>query len=109
MIEINANERAMKIAGKAAEQSIGLSTGEPWDGSVNCGSLLKILWTDICGVSSVLFSALVKVANVEWIKIASEEEISLMEGTIRTFEVVAGTNDGHIFESSQQLNCKLSP
>ncbi|KAH0462028.1 hypothetical protein IEQ34_009603 [Dendrobium chrysotoxum] len=49
----------------------------------------------------VVAFSLVKVANVEWIKIASEEEISLMEGTIRTFEVVAGTNDGYIFESSQ--------
>lgn len=49
----------------------------------------------------VVTFSLVKVANVEWIKIASEEEISLMEGTIRTFELVAGTNDGYIFESSQ--------
>ncbi|XP_020590904.1 LOW QUALITY PROTEIN: nuclear pore complex protein GP210 [Phalaenopsis equestris] len=49
----------------------------------------------------VVAFSLVKVANVEWIKIASEEDIILMEGTIRTFELLAGTNDGYIFESSQ--------
>ncbi|KAJ0969107.1 hypothetical protein J5N97_021984 [Dioscorea zingiberensis] len=46
-------------------------------------------------------SALVKVANVEWIKIISEEEISLVEGAVETFDILAGTHDGGIFDSSQ--------
>lgn len=46
-------------------------------------------------------SALVKVANVDWIKIISEEEISLMEGAIHTFDILAGTQDGSVFDSSQ--------
>ncbi|PKA56686.1 hypothetical protein AXF42_Ash012816 [Apostasia shenzhenica] len=45
--------------------------------------------------------AMVKVANVEWIKIVCEEEISLMEGATRTFELITGTKDGYIFDSLQ--------
>ncbi|KAG0478243.1 hypothetical protein HPP92_012962 [Vanilla planifolia] len=45
--------------------------------------------------------ALAKVSNVEWIRIVCEEEITLMEGTIRDFELIAGSDDGSIFDSSQ--------
>uniref|UniRef100_A0A1D1XKT8 Nuclear pore membrane glycoprotein 210-like n=2 Tax=Anthurium amnicola TaxID=1678845 RepID=A0A1D1XKT8_9ARAE len=45
-------------------------------------------------------SALVKVADVDWIKIISEDEIGLMEGTTEPFELLAGTDDGNIFDCS---------
>ncbi|KAJ1693956.1 hypothetical protein LUZ63_010654 [Rhynchospora breviuscula] len=48
-------------------------------------------------------SAKIKVANVEWIKIISPEQISLMEGTERDFEILAGTQDGDIFDFSQYM------
>ncbi|XP_039138500.1 nuclear pore complex protein GP210 isoform X1 [Dioscorea cayenensis subsp. rotundata] len=48
-------------------------------------------------------SASVKVANVEWIKIISEEEISLVEGAVETFNILSGTHDGDIFDSSQYV------
>ncbi|MED6170545.1 hypothetical protein PIB30_032004 [Stylosanthes scabra] len=46
-------------------------------------------------------SALVQVADIEWIKIASGEEISLMEGGLQTIDLLAGTNDGRNFLASQ--------
>ncbi|XP_072999237.1 nuclear pore complex protein GP210 [Typha latifolia] len=48
-------------------------------------------------------SSLVRVANVDWIKIVSEEEISLMQGTTKDFEILAGTEDGCVFEYSQYM------
>ncbi|XP_065001003.1 nuclear pore complex protein GP210-like isoform X1 [Musa acuminata AAA Group] len=52
-------------------------------------------------------SALVKVASVDWIKIISQEEISLMEGTTKSFDILAGTEDGSIFDSSQYMYMKI--
>ncbi|WOL18742.1 nuclear pore complex protein [Canna indica] len=52
-------------------------------------------------------SALVKVASVDWIKIISPEEISLMEGTTRSFAILAGTEDGSTFDSSQYMYMKI--
>ncbi|MED6133436.1 hypothetical protein PIB30_028200 [Stylosanthes scabra] len=46
-------------------------------------------------------SALVQVADIEWIKIASGEKISLMEGGSQTIDLLAGTNDGRNFLASQ--------
>ncbi|XP_031406672.1 nuclear pore complex protein GP210 isoform X1 [Punica granatum] len=46
-------------------------------------------------------SALVRVADVDWIKITSGDEISLMEGTSKSIDLVAGTNDGSTFDHSQ--------
>ncbi|CAA6668012.1 unnamed protein product [Spirodela intermedia] len=45
-------------------------------------------------------SASVTVADVDWIKIMAEDEISLMEGTRSPFEILVGTTDGSIFDSS---------
>ncbi|KAJ3682423.1 hypothetical protein LUZ60_014996 [Juncus effusus] len=45
----------------------------------------------------------VKVANVEWIKIISPDQISLMEGTEKDFEILAGTLDGDTFDKSQYV------
>ncbi|XP_059670096.1 nuclear pore complex protein GP210 isoform X2 [Cornus florida] len=48
-------------------------------------------------------SAVVKVAGVDWIKIMSQEEISLMEGSLHCFDLLAGINDGSTFDPSQYI------
>ncbi|XP_078433278.1 embryo defective 3012 isoform X2 [Wolffia australiana] len=45
-------------------------------------------------------SALVTVADISWIKIIGPDEISIMEGTRCPLEIVVGTTDGSIFDSS---------
>ncbi|XP_027187547.1 nuclear pore complex protein GP210 isoform X1 [Cicer arietinum] len=52
-------------------------------------------------------SALVQVADIEWIKIMSGEEISLMEGSLQTIELMAGTNGGSNFHASQFVYMNL--
>ncbi|XP_022152143.1 nuclear pore complex protein GP210 isoform X1 [Momordica charantia] len=46
-------------------------------------------------------SAVVHVADVDWIKISSEEEISLLEEGWEVVELAAGISDGSTFDSSQ--------
>ncbi|KAE8021482.1 hypothetical protein FH972_007367 [Carpinus fangiana] len=46
-------------------------------------------------------SAVVQVADIDWIKITSQEEISLMKGSSQTINIMAGINDGSTFDSSQ--------
>lgn len=46
-------------------------------------------------------SATVQVADVDWIKIVSQEEIWLMEGAIKSLDLLAGIHDGTVFDSSQ--------
>ncbi|XP_058778625.1 nuclear pore complex protein GP210 isoform X1 [Vicia villosa] len=46
-------------------------------------------------------SALVQVADIEWIQITSGEEISLMEGSLQTIDLLAGINGGTSFHASQ--------
>ncbi|XP_029128899.1 nuclear pore complex protein GP210 isoform X3 [Cajanus cajan] len=52
-------------------------------------------------------SALVQVADIEWIKILSGEEISLMEGSLQTIDLLAGTNGGSSFHASQFVYMNL--
>ncbi|KAF5479668.1 hypothetical protein F2P56_000470 [Juglans regia] len=56
---------------------------------------------DIGLVPPIAASAVVQVADVEWIRITSQEEISLMEGSSQTINLMAGINDGNTFDSSQ--------
>ncbi|KAK9676341.1 hypothetical protein RND81_11G070500 [Saponaria officinalis] len=54
------------------------------------------------GLSPPLTSAaVVKVADVDWVKIMSGDLISLMEGSTIFVLLTAGTNDGYTFDSSQ--------
>lgn len=46
-------------------------------------------------------SSVVQVADLEWLKITSGEQISLMEGSSQFIDFLAGVNDGHTFNSSQ--------
>ncbi|KAK9119821.1 hypothetical protein Scep_017914 [Stephania cephalantha] len=46
-------------------------------------------------------SAVVRVADIDWIKIVSLEDISLMAGDEKSLEILAGAQDGCIFDSSQ--------
>ncbi|XP_027357563.1 nuclear pore complex protein GP210 isoform X2 [Abrus precatorius] len=46
-------------------------------------------------------SALVQVADIDWIKIISGEEISLMEGSSQTIDLLASTTGGGSFHASQ--------
>ncbi|KAK9117285.1 hypothetical protein Sjap_016232 [Stephania japonica] len=46
-------------------------------------------------------SAMVRVADIDWIKIVSLEDISLMAGEEKYLEILAGVQDGSIFDSSQ--------
>ncbi|ONK57184.1 uncharacterized protein A4U43_C10F17460 [Asparagus officinalis] len=64
------------------------------------GTALVTVW-DIGLSPPAAASALVRVADVEWIKIISDEEISLMEGTVKAFDISAGTQDGFVFDYSQ--------
>lgn len=48
-------------------------------------------------------SSVVQVADIDWIKITSGEEISLMEGNLLSISFLAGTDAGHTFDSSQYL------
>lgn len=52
-------------------------------------------------------SSLVEVADVDWIKILSGEEITLMEGSINSVDLLAGAVDGNTFESSQYAYMNL--
>ncbi|KAG9446505.1 hypothetical protein H6P81_012633 [Aristolochia fimbriata] len=56
---------------------------------------------------SITASSVVHVADVDWIKIISHEEISLMEGTMKPFDVLAGIRDGSIFDPSQYINMHI--
>ncbi|KAK6928386.1 hypothetical protein RJ641_006977 [Dillenia turbinata] len=46
-------------------------------------------------------SSLVQVADLDWIKITSSEEISIMEGDSQSVEFLAGIHDGNTFDPSQ--------
>lgn len=56
---------------------------------------------DIGLAPTISVSAVVQVADVDWIKITSGEEISLMEGSMQTISLRAGTHDGRTFDPSQ--------
>ncbi|XP_010435974.1 PREDICTED: nuclear pore complex protein GP210-like [Camelina sativa] len=54
------------------------------------------------GVSPPLSAlALIKVADVDWIKIASADQISIMEGSTHSIDLLTGIDDGMTFDSSQ--------
>ncbi|XP_016903284.2 nuclear pore complex protein GP210 isoform X1 [Cucumis melo] len=46
-------------------------------------------------------SAVVRVADVDWIEISSQEEISLLEQSSQVVDLAAGISDGSTFDSSQ--------
>ncbi|KAH7510680.1 hypothetical protein FEM48_ZijujUnG0099600 [Ziziphus jujuba var. spinosa] len=46
-------------------------------------------------------SSVVQVLDVDWIKITSLSEVSLMEGSLHTIDLMAGVNDGSAFDASQ--------
>ncbi|KAL8139518.1 hypothetical protein V2J09_005539 [Rumex salicifolius] len=48
-------------------------------------------------------TSVVQVADVEWMKITSGDEISIMEGDSQNIALLAGINDGLTFESSQYI------
>ncbi|XP_065877577.1 nuclear pore complex protein GP210 isoform X2 [Euphorbia lathyris] len=56
---------------------------------------------DVGLVPSIAASAVVKVAEVDWIRIVSGEEISLMEGNSATLDIMAGISGGTTFDSNQ--------
>ncbi|WVZ63130.1 hypothetical protein U9M48_012789 [Paspalum notatum var. saurae] len=45
--------------------------------------------------------SLARVATVDWIQIVAEGHISLMEGSLKDFQILAGTEDGQTFGDSQ--------
>ncbi|XP_068664790.1 nuclear pore complex protein GP210 isoform X3 [Aristolochia californica] len=62
---------------------------------------------DVGLTPAIAASSMVQVADVDWFKIVSQEEISLMEGTIQQFDVLAGIRDGSIFDPSQYVNMHI--
>ncbi|KAJ9135376.1 hypothetical protein P3X46_032567 [Hevea brasiliensis] len=56
---------------------------------------------DIGLAPTITASAVVQVAEVDWIKIVSGEEISLMEGESSSIDLMAGIKDGSIFDTNQ--------
>lgn len=56
---------------------------------------------DIGLASPTSVFALVRVADVDWIKILLPEETSIQLGSLKAVEVVAGMHDGHVYDSSQ--------
>ncbi|XP_007031576.2 PREDICTED: nuclear pore complex protein GP210 [Theobroma cacao] len=56
---------------------------------------------DIGLAPNIAASVVVQVADVDWIKIMSGEEISLMEGSSQSIDLMAGVDDGSTFDISQ--------
>ncbi|KAF9625307.1 hypothetical protein IFM89_021246 [Coptis chinensis] len=48
-------------------------------------------------------SAVVEVAEVDWIKIISQEELSIMDGSEKALHFSAGVHDGSVFDFSQTV------
>ncbi|KAF5204727.1 Nuclear pore membrane glycoprotein [Thalictrum thalictroides] len=57
--------------------------------------------SDIGVAPPLAASAVVQVADVDWIKIISEDEISLKDGSEKALDISAGIRDGSVFDSSQ--------
>ncbi|KAI8533615.1 hypothetical protein RHMOL_Rhmol10G0023300 [Rhododendron molle] len=51
----------------------------------------------------VAAASVVQVADVDWIKITSPEELSLMEGSLQSIDLLAGIDDGSTFDPSQYI------
>ncbi|XWS40691.1 hypothetical protein CRYUN_Cryun17cG0017400 [Craigia yunnanensis] len=56
---------------------------------------------DIGLAPNLAASVVVQVADIDWIKIMSGEEISLMEGSSQSIGLMAGVDDGSTFDISQ--------
>ncbi|KAK6256416.1 hypothetical protein SCA6_017721 [Theobroma cacao] len=56
---------------------------------------------DIGLAPNIAASVVVQVADVDWIKIMSGEEISLMGGSSQSIDLMAGVDDGSTFDISQ--------
>ncbi|GAB2264624.1 hypothetical protein Droror1_Dr00028013 [Drosera rotundifolia] len=56
---------------------------------------------DIGLIPPMTASAVVEVSDIDWIKINSGEELSMMEGSLLTVELLVGNNDGITFHPSQ--------
>ncbi|CAI9088048.1 OLC1v1022278C1 [Oldenlandia corymbosa var. corymbosa] len=56
---------------------------------------------------AVAASSVVKVADIDWMKITSQEEISIMQGNLLSVSFVAGTVEGHVFDYSQYIFMKI--
>lgn len=48
-------------------------------------------------------SSVVEVADIDWIKITSHEDISLMQGSSESIDLLAGVSDGRTFGASQYV------
>ncbi|CAN4080170.1 unnamed protein product [Withania somnifera] len=56
------------------------------------------------GLAQPLYAfSVVQVADMEWIKIISGEELSIMEGSSLSINFLAGVSDGNTFDSSQYV------
>ncbi|KAF7130117.1 hypothetical protein RHSIM_Rhsim10G0015700 [Rhododendron simsii] len=51
----------------------------------------------------VAAASVVQVADVDWIKITCPEELSLMEGSLQSIDLLAGIDDGSTFDPSQYI------
>lgn len=75
--------------------------------------LPKMLGTALVSISDIGLipptsaSAVVQVADVDWIKIVSGEQISLMEGQSQPIHLMAGIKDGNAFDSHQYAYMKI--
>ncbi|XP_021760201.1 nuclear pore complex protein GP210-like isoform X1 [Chenopodium quinoa] len=63
--------------------------------------------TDVGLSPTLLAASMVKVAEVDWLKIIPEKGISLMEGSLISIDLLAGTDDGNLFKSSQYAFMKI--
>ncbi|KAF9666359.1 hypothetical protein SADUNF_Sadunf16G0221300 [Salix dunnii] len=63
--------------------------------------------SDIGLIPHTSTSAVVQVADVDWIKIVSGEQISLMEGQSQPIHLMAGIKDGNAFDSHQYACMKI--
>lgn len=71
-------------------------------GSRGVGSALLTIYDNGLSPPSAV-TAKVKVSYVEWIKLISQEDIFMLKGTTKHFEISAGTRDGSAFEFSQYM------
>ncbi|KAK1318726.1 hypothetical protein QJS10_CPB04g01397 [Acorus calamus] len=71
-------------------------------GARGLGTALVIVY-DIGLSPPVSASSLVKVADIDWVKLILPDELSIMKGTMKAIDILAGTKNGDIFDSSQYV------
>ncbi|KAK4603548.1 hypothetical protein RGQ29_012174 [Quercus rubra] len=85
---------------EVVQPPLGLQCSQLMLSPKGLGTAFVTVW-DIGLAPPITASAVVQVADIDWIRITSQEELCLMEGSSQTINLMAGINDGSTFDSSQ--------